>query len=91
MKKLLNESAQVLIERINNGFTSLVEEIKETNTIEEAFRVMKKRRNEIESIINKLEYIKKQMEIRYPENTKEIIRLERFVSISRLQLELEII
>ncbi len=91
MKKLLNEATIELMEMINNEFVNVANETKATATPEEAFKLLKQKRNKLEKMINILDNYKGRMEILYPENTKEILRIERFVTISRMQLDFQII
>jgi chromosome condensin MukBEF ATPase and DNA-binding subunit MukB len=91
MKNLLNEATIELMGMINEEFVNIEKEMKETATPEEAFRLLKQKRNRIEKMLNILENYKGRMEIQYPEYTKEIIRMERFIKIGRMQLEFQII
>lgn len=91
MKKLLNEATIELMDMINAEFVNLTNELKETKNAEEAFKYMKQKRNKIEKMINILDNYKGRMEILYPENTKEILRIERFVTISRIQLNYQLV
>lgn len=87
MKYLLNDAVEEMIKRINNEMNLVREEVRIVEYKGEKLNILMYRRDIITSLFDRLNYLKDQIEVRFPEEVEAINYIERFEYITNIQLE----
>ena len=88
MKNLLNSAVEELVVRVNRELELIRQEIKITTATKgDKFIILNQRRNTILRLLDKIDYLKEQAEIRFPEEYIFDRDLDKFNHIINIQLE----
>ena len=86
MKNLLKDAMKELVIRVNREMKEIKNAIRIEETKGMKLNIINERRNTIINLFEKLEYLKEQFEIRFPEEELDM-NIERFKLITKIQLE----
>ena len=86
MKNLLKDAMKELVIRVNGEMKEIKNAIRIEETKGMKLNILNERRNTIINLFEKLEYLKEQFEIRFPEEELDM-NIERFKLITKIQLE----
>ena len=86
MKNLLKDAMKELVIRVNGEMKEIKNAIRIEETKGMKINIINERRNTIINLFDKLDYLKEQFEIRFPEEEMDI-DIERFKLITKIQLE----
>ena len=86
MKNLLKDAMKELVIRVNGEMKEIKNAIRIEETKGMKLNIINERRNTIINLFEKLEYLKEQFEIRFPEEELDM-NIERFKLITKIQLE----
>ena len=86
MKNLLKDAMKELVVRVNGEMKEIKNAIRIEETKGMKLNILNERRNTIINLFDKLDYLKEQFEIRFPEEELDM-NIERFKLITKIQLE----
>ena len=86
MKNLLKDAMKELVIRVNGEMKEIKNAIRIEETKGMKLNILNERRNTIINLFDKLDYLKEQFEIRFPEEELDM-NIERFKLITKIQLE----
>ena len=85
MKNLLNNAVEGLMERVENNFKELRHDINAAETRGIAMNILADKRILITNQLDKLRFVKEQMEVRFPE--EDIRYIDKFIDNGFIQLQ----
>lgn len=87
MKNLLLNAVEELMNRVDGQLVNVRKDIRNAEGLKERMNVVLNNRIEIINKLDKLDYLKEQIEIRFPEEINEIELVEKYIRNINLQLE----
>lgn len=79
MKKLLNNAVEEIMVRINNEIKEMRNELNIAMSVKAKFRIINRRKENINNLINKLDQLEKHMEKVLPEDYEEAKRIRFYI------------
>ena len=87
MKNLLLNAVEELMNRVDGQLVNVRKDIRNAEGLKERMNIVLNNRIEIINKLDKIEYLKEQIEIRFPEEINEIELAERYIRNINIQLE----
>ena len=87
MKNLLLNAVEELMNRVDGQLVNVRKDIRNAEGLKERMNVVLNNRIEIINKLDKLDYLKEQIEIRFPEEINEIKIIEKYIRNINIQLE----
>ena len=87
MKNLLLNAVEELMNRVDTQLVNVRKDIRNAEGIKERMNIVLNNRIEIINKLDKIEYLKEQIEIRFPEEINEIELAEKYIRNINIQLE----
>lgn len=79
MKNLLLNAVEGLMENMDNQITVMANEIRNVETLNQRINILNERRLTVINEIEKLQYLKEQLEIRFPEEIYTMDMIDNFI------------
>ena len=87
MKNLLLNAVEELMNRVDTQLVNVRKDIRNAEGLKERMNIVLNNRIEIINKLDKIEYLKEQIEIRFPEEINEIELAEKYIRNINIQLE----
>ena len=87
MKNLLLNAVEELMNRVDAQLVNVRKDIRNADGLKERMNIVLNNRIEIINKLDKIDYLKEQIEIRFPEEINEIELAERYIRNINIQLE----
>jgi hypothetical protein len=87
MKNLLLNAVEELMNRVDGQLVNVRKDIRNAEGLKERMNIVLNNRIEIINKLDKLDFLKEQIEIRFPEEIKEIELIEKYIRNINIQLE----
>ena len=87
MKNLLLNAVEELMNRVDVQLVNVRKDIRNAEGLNERMNIVLNNRIEIINKLDKLDYLKEQIEIRFPEEINEIELVEKYIRNINIQLE----
>jgi hypothetical protein len=87
MKNLLLNAVEELMNRVDVQLANVRKDIRNAERLNERINIVLNNRIEIINKLDKLDYLKEQIEIRFPEEINEIELIEKYIRNLNIQLE----
>lgn len=87
MKNLLLNAVEELMNRVDVQLANVRKAIRNAEGLNERMNILLNNRIEIINKLDKLDYLKEQIEIRFPEEINEIELIEKYIRNTNIQLE----
>jgi hypothetical protein len=87
MKNLLLNAVEELMNRVDVQLANVRKDIRNAEGLNERMNIVLNNRIEIINKLDKLDYLKEQIEIRFPEEINEIELIEKYIRNINIQLE----
>ena len=87
MKNLLLNAVEELMNRVDVQLANVRRDIRNAEGLNERMKIVLNNRIEIINKLDKLDYLKEQIEIRFPEEINEIELVEKYIRNINIQLE----
>lgn len=87
MKNLLLNAVEELMNRVDAQLVNVRKDIRNAEGLNERMNIVLNNRIEIINKLDKLDYLKEQIEIRFPEEINEIELIEKYIRNINIQLE----
>jgi hypothetical protein len=87
MKNLLLNAVEELMNRVDVQLANVRKDIRNAEGLNERMNIVLNNRIEIINKLDKLDYLKEQIEIRFPEEINEIELIEKYIRNLNIQLE----
>ena len=87
MKNLLLNAVEELMNRVDTQLVNVRKDIRNAEGLKERMNIVLNNRIEIINKLDKLDYLKEQIEIRFPEEINEIELVEKYIRNINIQLE----
>ena len=87
MKNLLLNAVEELMNRVDVQLANVRRDIRNAEGLNERMNIVLNNRIEIINKLDKLDYLKEQIEIRFPEEINEIELVEKYIRNINIQLE----
>ena len=87
MKNLLLNAVEELMNRVDVQLANVRKAIRNTEGLNERMNIVLNNRIELINKLDKLDYLKEQIEIRFPEEINEIELIEKYIRNINVQLE----
>lgn len=87
MKNLLLNAVEELMNRVNVQLANVRKDIRNAEGLNERMNIVLNNRIEIINKLDKIDYLKEQIEIRFPEEINEIELAEKYIRNINIQLE----
>ena len=87
MKNLLLNAVEELMNRVDVQLVNVRKDIRNAEGLKERMNIVLNNRIEIINKLDKIDYLKEQIEIRFPEEINEIELAERYIRNINIQLE----
>ena len=79
MKNLLLNAVEGLMENMDNQITVMANEIRNVKTLNQRINILNERRITVINEIEKLQYLKEQLKIRFPEEIDTMDMIDNFI------------
>jgi hypothetical protein len=87
MKNLLLNAVEELMNRVDGQLLNVRKDIRNAEGLKERMNIVLNNRIEIINKLDKLDFLKEQIEIRFPEEINEIELIEKYIRNINIQLE----
>ena len=87
MKNLLLNAVEELMNRVDTQLVNVRKDIRNAEGLKERMNIVLNNRIEIINKLDKIDYLKEQIEIRFPEEINEIELAEKYIRNINIQLE----
>jgi hypothetical protein len=87
MKNLLLNAVEELMNRVDGQLVNVRKDIRNAEGLKERMNIVLNNRIELINKLDKLDYLKEQIEIRFPEEINEIELVEKYIRNINIQLE----
>jgi hypothetical protein len=87
MKNLLLNAVEELMNRVDGQLVNVRKDIRNAEGLKERMNIVLNNRIEIINKLDKLDFLKEQIEIRFPEEINEIELIEKYIRNINIQLE----
>ena len=87
MKNLLLNAVEELMNRVDGQLVNVRKDIRNAEGLKERMNIVLNNRIEIINKLDKIDYLKEQIEIRFPEEISELELIEKYIRNVNIQLE----
>ena len=87
MKNLLLNAVEELMNRVDGQLVNVRKDIRNAEGLKERMNIVLNNRIEIINKLDKIDYLKEQIEIRFPEEINVLIKIEKEINKRLIQLE----
>lgn len=87
MKNLLLNAVEELMNRVDGQLVNVRKDIRNAEGLKERMNIVLNNRIELINKLDKLDFLKEQIEIRFPEEINEIELIEKYIRNINIQLE----